>query len=101
MKKYTTFQKRTRFGEQIFDVVQEFIDDLESFSNETEKQVANAGLYVNPKTLEVLTEYGNNAPDGFDFYPIDKFIRLADDTQKNEPDCDATNELASSYCFIH
>ena len=100
MKNYSTFQERNKFEEKIFEVVQEYIDDEISFRMERGNFAGNVGLCVNPKTLELVIEGRGKVRPDWDFYPMERFIRPTNDNAGDEPDCDATHELASSYCFI-
>ena len=92
MSEYSTVQERDAFDEKIFETVQEYLEDdnLES----------NFGLSINPQTLELVLDSHENNPEGWDFYPIGGLIRSNENNTGNEPDCDATHELASSYCFV-
>ncbi len=92
MKEYSTVQERDAFDERIFEIVQEY---LENGNNES-----TMGLSINPQTLELAIVNPENNPDGWDFYPIDGLIRPNEYNTGNEPDCDATHELAASYCFV-
>ena len=92
MKEYSTAQERDAFDERIFEIVQECIEDGNSESN--------FGLSINPQTLELVLVSPENNSEGWDFHPIDGLIRPAENNSGVEPDCDATHELASSYCFV-
>lgn len=92
MKEYSTAQERDAFDERIFEIVQECIEDGNSESN--------FGLSINPQTLELALVSPENNPEGCDFHQIDGLIRPNEKNTGNEPDCDATYELASSYCFV-
>ena len=92
MKEYSTVQERDAFDERIFEIVQEYLEDC-SYDN-------NIGLSINPQTLELALVSPDNNPEGCDFLPLESFIRPNENNTGNEPDCDATHELASSYCFV-
>ena len=92
MKEYNTAQERDAFNVRIFEIVQEYIEDGSSESN--------FGLSINPQTLELALVSPENNPEGCDFHPLESLIRPKENNTGNEPDCDATHELASSYCFV-
>ncbi len=92
MKEYSTVQERDAFDERIFEIVQEYLEDGNSEST--------MGLSINPQTLELAIVSPENKPDGWDFHPIDGLIRPDENNSGVEPDCDATHELASLYCFV-
>ena len=100
MKEYSTFQERNEFEEQLFEVIQEYLGNKESYISETGTETGNPGLCINPKNMEVTIDVIGNLSDGCDFYSLEQFMRPTDDNSGMEPDCDATHELASSYCFI-
>ena len=89
--KYDTIQELRAFDNKVFEAVQEFIDNREGYQG-------NDVLAVNPKTYEICIDSPSNC-DGLDQYEINSLIRKADDGTE-EPDCDATNELASKYFFV-
>ncbi len=92
MKEYNTAQERDAFNVRIFEIVQEYIEDGNSESN--------FGLSINPQTLELTIVSREDNHEGWDYHPIDKLTRRNEENTGNEPDCDATHELASSYCFV-
>lgn len=92
MKEYSTVQERDAFDERIFEIVQEYIEDGNSESN--------FGLSINPQTLELALISSENNHEGWDFYSIEGLIRPNENNIGIEPDCDATHELASKYCFV-
>lgn len=92
MKHYSTVQKRNAFDERIFEIVQVYIEDGNAESD--------FGLRINPQTLELAIFRPENKPEGWDFHPINGLIRSNKNNTGNEPDCDATHDLASSYCFV-
>jgi hypothetical protein len=92
MKEYSTVQERDAFDERIFEIVQEYLEDGNNESN--------MGLSINPQTLEFVLVSRENNSEKWDFHPIDGLIRLNENNTGNEPDCDATYELASTYCFV-
>lgn len=99
MSDYSTVQERDAFDERIFETIQEYLEDKDSYLKDgiTENEI---GLSINPKTLDLeLSNKGNN-PEKSDFFPIEKLIRPNENKDGFEPDCDATYDLASSYYFI-
>lgn len=98
MSDYSTVQERDAFDERIFEIVQEYLDDKESYQDED--NIENIGLSVNPEALELKIISRENNPEGWDFFPIEGLIRHNEDNTGDEPDCDATHELASSYIFV-
>jgi len=99
MKEYSTTQERDAFNESIVELVQEYLEDKESYLNYGNDK-NTMGLSVNPLTLELTLCSNENNPQGCDFYPIEEFIRPNEENTDDEPDCDATFDLASSYIFV-
>lgn len=99
MKEYSTTQERDAFNESIVELVQEYLEDKGSYLNDGNDENA-VGLSVNPQTLVLTLCRNDNNPQGCDFYPIEELIRSNEDNTDDEPDCDATFDLASSYHFV-
>ncbi len=89
--KYDTIQELRAFDNDVFEAVQEFLDNRDGYQEDVV-------LSVNPKTHEICIDSPSNC-NGLDQYSITTLIRKADDGT-DEPDCDATNELASKYFFV-
>lgn len=92
MAQFSNFQKRDTLTEDIFELIQENLNDI-SFES-------NFCLCINPQTLEFEIFMSEDKPKRWDFYPIEKLIRSNEINTEFEPDCDAIHELASSYCFV-
>ena len=99
MKEYSTAQERNSFDEKIVELVQVYLEDKESYMNDSNDK-NSMGLSVNPQTLELTLCSNENNPQGCDFYPIEELIRPNEDNTDDEPDCDATFDIASSYHFV-
>ena len=87
--KQDTIQDLNAFNEEIFDVIQDYINDAESIES---------FLNINIKTLKL--EVGDAiASDDCDSIQISTLAGIGEDG-KLEPNTDATFELASKYIFI-
>lgn len=92
MTQFSNSQERDAFAEDVFELIQENLNDGSS--------EINSYLCVNPKTLEIAIFKLDEKPKRWDSYQIEKLIRPNENKSGYEPDCDATHELASSYCFV-
>ena len=99
MKEYSTIQERNLFIECINELVEEYLEDADIYTNETNAD-DGMGLSVNLKTLELQLNNRSANPAGWDFYLMEQLIRSGDYNTEAEPDTDAIFDLASSYCFI-
>lgn len=89
--KHDTIQQLRAFDDKIFDAVQEYLNDRASYA-------ADSVLAINPKTKEITIDSPAATPK-CEHYQFDTLIRT-DEQGNPEPDCDATNELASKYYFV-
>lgn len=89
--KHDTIQKLRAFDNQIFDAVQEYLNDRNDYA-------ADVVLAINPKSHAISID-SPAACNGLEQYPIASLIRN-DENGNTEPDCDATYELASNYYFV-
>lgn len=89
--KQDRIQDLKRFEEQIFDVLQEYIDNKEDYPND-------AVLIVRNSNHEVSIDSQDEFPK-CTTYEIENYLR-SDDAGDIEPDIDAVNELASKYFFV-
>lgn len=92
MVQFSNFQERDAFAVDVFEFIQEYLNDG-SLDN-------NFCLCIHPKTLKFDFFMYDDKPKGWDFYPVAKLIRPNENNTGVEPDYDATHELASSYCFV-
>ncbi len=99
MSEYSTVQERDAFDERIFEMVQEYLEDEANVLKDGRIQ-NGMGLSINLQTLELAINSQENNLTSWDFFPIEKLIRQNEGNIGNEPDCDATHKLASSYCFV-
>ena len=89
--KEDTIQDLRAFDETVFDVIQEYLDDIDVYPE-------NIVLAVNPKTMEVFIETPDNCND-CETFNLSTLIRK-DEDGNNEPDGDATYDLASQFYFV-
>lgn len=90
--KQSAIQDIHNFSEQVFDVLQEYLNDVDLYPTDS-------CLIINKKTLDVFIDNIANTK-GCDIYPISSLTRLDEDNSL-EPDVDATFELSSKYIFAH
>lgn len=90
--KQSTIQDIHNFSEQIFNVLKEYLDDVDLYPTDS-------CLIINKKSLDVFIDSITNTK-GCDIYPVSSLIRLDEDNSL-EPDVDATIELSSKYIFAH
>lgn len=88
--KTDSIQDLKSFENQIFDKVQEYLDN---------PYPEDATLGICNETKEIVIDSENNINGKFDKYKITTLIRT-DEQNKPEPDCDAIYELASNYYFV-
>lgn len=88
----STIQDIHNFSEQIFNALQEYLDDVDLYPTDS-------CLIINKKSLDVFIDHIINTK-GCDIYPISSLIRLDEDNSL-EPDVDAAFELSFKYIFAH
>ena len=91
MNEYSTIQEIRELENQTFDLIQDYISNKGSYSEET-------GISVNSTTLELSLCHRSACSQSEEWYSVNEFISL--DTQIQIPDCDTIYDLISSYCFI-
>lgn len=81
------------FEQRIYDVIQEFIDEINNHDEENY-------LIINKQNLAVSV--GAKSGDENDYYLIDDYISVEDTEDNPElyPNADAISELASGYIFV-
>ena len=89
--KQDTIQDLRVFEEKIFDVIQEYIDDLEIYSSD-------ASMVINKSTLDISIENAAMS-DNYDIYPIQNLVEKGDDDIL-EPCADTIADIASKYFFV-
>lgn len=92
MKSINSIQELRAFDQEIWDKVQEYINDSEDYSDDVV-------LAINDKNYEVVIDSAKNLSDDYKQYDLSSLIR-ADEHGLMEPDCDATNDLANKYFFV-
>lgn len=92
MKNINSIQELRAFDQEIWDKVQEYINDYEDYDDDVV-------LAINDKNYEVVIDSAKNLSDDYVQYDLSKLIRH-DEQGFIEPDCDATNELANKYFFV-
>ena len=93
MAELDSYIDRDLFNEKIFDLVSEFLNEIEVYPN-------NVVLAIQNKTndLQIISpdEIGND----WDIYNITSLIRENDLRTGKEVDIDATYDLANKYFFV-
>ena len=92
MKTQDSYVSRNHFNEEIFDLIEEYLENSDSFTDEV--------LAVHKKSKELQLISPNKINEDWDTYPISKFIRKEADGIGLETDVDATLDLADSYFFL-
>jgi len=92
MKNINSIQELRAFDQEIWDKVQEYINDYEDYDDDVV-------LAINDKNYEVVIDSAKNLSDDYVQYDLSELIRH-DEQGSIEPDCDATNELANKYFFV-
>lgn len=92
MKNINSIQELRAFDQEIWDKVQEYINDYEDYDDDVV-------LAINDKNYEVVIDSAKNLSDDYVQYDLSELIRH-DEQGIIEPDCDATNELANKYFFV-
>ncbi len=92
MKNINSIQELRAFDQEIWDKVQEYINDYEDYDDDVV-------LAINDKNYEVVIDSAKNLSDDYVQYDLSELIRH-DEQGFIEPDCDATNELANKYFFV-
>ena len=92
MKNINSIQELRAFDQEIWDKVQEYINDYEDYDDDVV-------LAINDKNYEVVIDSAKNLSDDYVQYDLSELIRH-DEQGFIEPDCDATNELAYKYFFV-
>ena len=92
MKKQESYVSRNLFNEEIFDLIEEYLGNSDSYSNEV--------LAVHKKSKDLQLISPKEIDENWDTYPISKFIRKDEEGIGLEPDVDATLDLADSYFFV-
>lgn len=78
------------FEEQIFDVLEEYINNKETYSSDVVLQIDTHSMEVSISMPSLL--------DGLDNILIDSLTSIEGET--TTADCDAINELANKYFFV-
>ena len=92
MKTQDNYVLRNLFNEEIFDLIEEYLENTEAYTDEI--------LAVHKKSKKLQLISANEIDNNWDTYPISKFIRNNEDEKELEPDVDATLDLADSYFFV-
>lgn len=92
MKNINSIQELRAFDQEIWDKVQEYINDYEDYDDDVV-------LAINDKNYEVVIDSAKNLSDDYVQYDLSELIRH-DEQGFIEPDCDAINELANKYFFV-
>ena len=92
MDKPNSYIERNLFNEGICDLIEEYLDNVESYTDEV--------LAVQIKTKELQLISKNELDQKWDIYPIKRFLRKNEDGSGMEVDIDATLDLADSYFFL-
>lgn len=93
MSDYSSYTERDNFNETLCNLVEEFLQDKDAYSEETV-------LAINSKTMEIELGTQVNFLTGWDTFAIHNLIRNNEDNSGQEADIDAIHELASSYLFV-
>lgn len=89
--KQDSIQDLRAFDNHIFEVVQDFLDNKDTYSSDSV-------LSINAKTKEVSVDSPGDC-ENCNQYALTSLIRT-DEQGVFEPDCDATYDLASQYYFV-
>lgn len=89
--KQDSIQDLRAFDNHIFEVVQEFLDNKDTYSSDSV-------LSINTKTKEVSIDSPGDCANS-DQYALASLI-CTDEQGVLEPDCDATYDLAGQYYFV-
>ncbi len=87
-----SIQDINNFSEQIFNVLKEYLDDVDLYPNDS-------CLIINRKCLDVFIDNIIDTKE-CDIYPVSSLTRLGEDNLL-EPDVDAIFELSSKYLFVY
>ena len=93
MSDYSSYTERDAFNEALCNLVEEFLQDKDAYSEETV-------LAINSKTMEIELGTKTDFLTGWDTFAIQNLIRNNEDNSGQEADIDAIHELASSYLFV-
>ena len=93
MSDYSSYTERDSFNEALCNLVEEFLQDNDAYSEETV-------LAINSKTMEIELGTKTDFLTGWDTFAIQNLIRNNEDNSGQEADIDAIHELASSYLFV-
>lgn len=86
-----TIQDLQAFNEQIFDIIQEYVENKDCYPE-------SPALIINTSSLQLCIDGLEDNP-GCDIYPLSELTRI-DDDGSIEPDADATFDIASKYIFV-
>ncbi len=89
--KQDTIQELRNFDDQLFEAVQEYLDNKEAYP-------ANSVLAINAETKNISIVISADCTN-CDQYELASLIRNSEQGT-TEPDCDATCEIASQYYFV-
>lgn len=89
--KQDTIQELRTFDDQIFEAVQEFLNNKEAYSTD-------CVLAINAKTKNISIASPSDCAK-CDQYALASLIRISEQGSP-EPDCDATHDLAAQYYFV-
>ena len=89
---YDSIQDVRAFDEQIWETVQEYLDEKDCYSSDVV-------LAINGDTHEIMVESPSKLTDNYDQYNLSSLIR-PDEEGNPEPDGDATEEIANLYFCI-
>ena len=93
MSDYSSYTERDNFNEALCNLVEEFLQDKDAYSEETV-------LAINSKTMEIELGTKTDFLTGWDTFAIQNLIRNNEDNSGQEADIDTIHELASSYLFV-
>ena len=94
MSDYSSYTERDTFNEALCNLVEEYLQDKDAYSEDTL-------LAINSKTLEIKLGTQADFVPSWETYAIESLIRNNDNNSGKEADIDTTHELASSYFFLH
>lgn len=88
-----TIQDLQAFNEILYDKVQDYIDNPDSYADD-------AVLAIHKNTYEVVIESPSDLSNDYEQFKLTTFMRIDEVSGIIEPDNDETYELASKYYFV-
>lgn len=93
MGDYSSYIERDQFNEKIFELVEEFLEDINSYPTDLVLAIQN-------ETYELKLCSPNDIVGNWDTYKISSLLRDNESQTGKEVDIDTTNDIASHYYFV-